>query len=490
MPDVIPTPRPITGLRARQLAASHGYDATEDRGRRRPVQVTTYAEDDHADRRKRRTLTATTRDIRRNFVIAAWAIRKHLDYVTDFSFRAKTDDPGFNRECEAFVAEASRPARFDVAGRHSRERAIRIAEACAVTDGDIFWLKIAPPPGSYFRGKIQAIEGDRIALPAHQVPANTDREKWVNGVRIGDNGESAAFAICKRRGSQLELERIVGAGSILQHGYFDRYDQVRGISPMAAGLNAYRDLYESFEYTIAKLKIGQLFGLKIFRNSEGQLFGPGTETPEVDADGDGVNDSGYKVDFGRGPFVLDLDPGDQADILESHHPSAEAVAFLKVVADVALKALDLDYSFYDSSHTNFFGSRGALNQYLKSCRTKVCRLQDLQDSWAKWRLGLAVADGELKLPSGKEFNWLDWEFVHAGVPFWDPAKEYRGAAMAVAGAFSSPQRICREIGTDFETNVLEIEQAQKFAVDHGVNLKYADSSAFGPEIVVEAGNDA
>ena len=105
-----------------------------------------------------------------------------------------------------------------------------------------------------------------------------------------------------------------------------------------------------------------------------------------------------------------------------------------------------------------------------------------------WRLGLAVADGELTLPSGKEFAWLNWEFIPAGVPWWDPVKEIRGAAMGVAAGFTSPQRVCREAGTDFETNIREIAEAQRIAQREGVDLVFADSSAFAPEIAVEAGN--
>jgi len=488
MADVMPKPRPITGLRARQLAASHGYDATEDRGRRRPVQVTTYSEDEHANPKKRRTLTATTRDARRNLVLAAWAIRKHITYIADQTFRAKTDDPEFNRALEGFMYKAMLAPNFDVAGRHSFHEALRLAEGCAVTDGDVFWLKLAPPQGSYFRGKIQAIEGDRVAMSAGDMPANSKPGEWVNGVRVGKSGESKAFAICRRSGSRLELERIVGANSILQHGYFDRFDQVRGISPLAAALNQLRDLYETNEYIVAKLKLSQLVGLKIKRASDGQLFGPGTAQPEADADGDGVADSNYKVQIGRGPFMLDLDPGDDADILESKTPSTESIAYMQVVADAAIKSLDLDYSFYDSSSTNFYGSRGAINQYLKSSKPKVARLQRFADGWAEWRIGLAIADGELLLPAGKDFDWIDWEFVHAGVPFWRPDQEYKGAAMAVAGGFSSPQRICREIGTDFETNIREIKEAMKIAQDAEVPLTYADSSAYQPGITVEAGN--
>ena len=93
------------------------------------------------------------------------------------------------------------------------------------------------------------------------------------------------------------------------------------------------------------------------------------------------------------------------------------------------------------------------------------------------------------MPSGMEFQDIYYEHVPAGVPWWDPAKEARGQAMGIAMGVTSPQRVCREVGTDFETNVDEIAAAMEYAKSKGVDLVYADSSAFAPEIAV-GGNDA
>ena len=57
------------------------YDATVDKHRRQPPPSSTKDEDlilKPADRRK---LVAQSRDIHRNFTIAGWMIRKHLDYT-------------------------------------------------------------------------------------------------------------------------------------------------------------------------------------------------------------------------------------------------------------------------------------------------------------------------------------------------------------------------------------------------------------------------
>jgi capsid protein len=448
------------------------YDAAEDRGRRRQISTRLLGEDDHARERVRRILSANTRDLARNFEIAAWAIRKHLDYVTAFSFQAKTADPGYNAELEAFVASAMRRERFDAARRHPFKRALRITEACAVKDGDVLWLKLIGPAT---RGQIQAIESDRVGMPNGGLPIGLNADEWVNGVRVGQNGASLAYLICDRgRNGQIVANRIVSAKNILHHGFYERFDQVRGISPVAAALNRFRDVYEGFEYALAKAKVSQLFGLKFTREGEDTPFGPGQAPNTEDADGDGTNDSAPEVDLKKGVFSLDLDVGEDAEILESKTPATETVNFLKLMIHVSLKSLDIPYSFFDESFTNFYGSRGGLIQYLKSCETKIEALQEFQDDWATWRLGMAVADGELPLPSGKGFDFLNWEFVPAGQPWWDAITEVRGQMMGIAAGLTSPQRACREIGTDFETNIKEIADAMKIAEKSGVQIVFGD----------------
>jgi capsid protein len=487
MPDVYPTPRPLSSARARQFAIANGYDATEDRGRRRAPITRTMHEDHHAEERHRRILSASTRDLARNYAITAWAIRKHLDYIADFSFQATTPDADYNKYVgQWWKAQSSRHA-FDVASRHPHRRAIRLAEAGKCVDGDHWWLKLAPPKGNPLRGKRQLIEGDRVDMPRGGLPKNSKPEDWLNGVRVDrETGRALAVGVCRRVGkSRKELQRIVSARNINQHAAYEfRVDQVRGLSAINSALNWFRDTYEGFEYALAKMKISQLFGLQITQQSgDGSTFA-GPRVNEEDADGDGTADSAPRIDLKRGIFVYEGEPGEEVKVVEGKTPAAETVDFLKLMIHIALKALDIPFSFFDESFTNFYGSRGGLIQYLHSCHNKVLDLQDFLDDDFRWRAGLAVEDGELELPSGKEFSYLTHEFVPGGVPWWDPAKEARGQAMSIAMGQTSPQRVCRETGTDFYQNILDIEEALKFAGDHNVALHFADSTAFRPEIAV------
>src|SRR5581483_4888647 len=175
----------------------------------------------------------------------------------------------------------------------------------------------------------------------------------INGVLLDPaSGAARAYAVHKRDryGMTLIFDRMVPAAFSRLHGYFDRYDQVRGISPVASAVNQFRDLYESFDYGLVKQKVAQLFAMVITRQSGDEL---GTVEPvqDVDADGNTLND--YEVDFGRGPLKLELDPGDDAKFLSSQNPSSETQEFWERIIMISLKSLDIPYSFFDESHTNY-----------------------------------------------------------------------------------------------------------------------------------------
>lgn len=443
-----------------------GYDATVSRGRRRMTSPRIRSEDAILPEKGRRQLAATSQDVQRNFSIAAWAIRQHLNYISSFTFQSRTNDPEIDAAVESYFSSWSSRFRCDIRRQHPFRRMVRLAEARRVVDGDVFLLKVAGDGPN--RGRLQAIEGDRVATPTHGAPSNFNASSWTHGVRLSSSGVAREYCINNRddRGD-LTFGRIVPAENVFSHGFYDRFDQVRGVSPIAAALNSLQDVYEGFDYALAKIKVAQLFGLVFYRDATEGFDGT---TPTLDRDSDGTADSGYEVDFGSGPQLLDLNPGDRAEFLESKSPASETVDFLKLIIHTALKALDIPYSFFDESHTNFYGSRGALMQYLKSCRSKINDLQELLDEITAWRLGMAIADGDLILPRGVSFADLSWEHVPDGVPWWDPSKEVAGHAMAIAAGLDTPQRICRMTGTDYFDNVDQIALANEYAKQRGVNI--------------------
>ncbi len=432
-----------------------GYDATKTSGRRRNPVNQVAAEDRRLDTNNRKTLIATTRDARRNFAVLRWMINKHLDFVVSHNFQAQTNDDDFNRRLERFVEVASRKEFFDSTQRHPRRRWMRMAEAARTIDGDFLGVKM-------FGGSLAGIEGDRIR---DNPEANKETETWIHGVRVNSRGVPDRYAIHKRQGSQFEYERTVRADRAIFFGYFDRFDQYRGISPVAAGLNSLRDLYEGFDYALAKAKVDQLFALALTRNSEYGIGGSG-ETDDNDPGGE------RQVNFEKGPQLLDLDIGEDAKFLSNNTPAADTANFWQTITAVVLKALDIPYSFFNESFTNFFGSRSALILYIKSVQNKRLDVQEFLNEWLCWRLEIGQIRGEIQLPEGFVCDPVNWKWIPDGVAWWNPAQEIGAWLAAIEGGLATRTEFRMFFyGDDWKEDVVDkLAEEQAYLDQQGVNV--------------------
>ena len=435
---------------------SSRFIAAEPSQRRRDPGTTIKTADGILIDAKRRRLIEGARDLQRNYATAAWAIRKHLDYVSTFTFQAATENEEFNEELETLMGWWGRPLNFDVAARHGLRRFTRMLEARRVIDGDVFVVKMRD-------GRLQAIEGDRVRNPDVKDTLNSP---WIHGVKLGPGGKLASVAVHSRTPEgRYAFEREIKSGNVVQLGYFDAFDQIRGVSPLSSAIVDFQDVLEVHEYARAKAKVTQLFALAITREMG-------------DADEDEETNGEYSVDFGRGPIKLEMDPGDKAEFLESKHPSTEFMSFMTVTLQAALKSLDIPWSFYDEAYTNFFGSRAALIQYQQSCRSKRDDLKELLDRLTVWRLQLWIANGTLTLPAGMTLSDIYWDWIPAGVPWWNPEQEINGDILAIDAGLRTRTEIRRErYGDDWKDVIRKLRAEEEFMAEQGVVLKSASAPA-------------
>ena len=213
-----------------------------------------------------------------------------------------------------------------------------------------------------------------------------------------------------------------------------------------------------------------MFGLVFYREA---LDAAGTLDNSTDP---------YEVDFGRGPVLLDLEPGDKAEFLESKTPAPEFQSFAQLMISVALKSLDIPFSFFDESFTNFYGSRGALLHYQKACEAKRADVRDVLRKLTAWRMSLWIDDGVLSLPAGRGVSDLNWEWIPAGLAWWDPAKEIRGDVEAInAGLRTRSEIRAEKYGDDWIDVVDQLARERQALEDRGL-LDDADAA---PGVVAE-----
>ena len=435
----------ITRRIANALNALFGYQASDGTGshRRTQSQLTNMSEDVILNQQQRLTISCTTRDLLRNMSIAGWAIRKHLDYVSTFTFEARTGNKGLDTLLKTRVEEWSQPSLFDASQVMGRETFVRTMEQCRTLDGDVLVLRIND-------GRIQAIESDRIKQPESSPGFRISAlDQWVNGVHVV-NGIASEYAVWKRTPNGMVPGNFVSAKDCFPlFAYRPRFDCVRGISPMAPAINSFVDLHDSITYALSKMKLSQLFGL-VFTQA-GDRF-PGIVTANSGDPADGSE--GYMVDWKKGPVVLNLRPGDEAKFLESQTPSQEFQNFVQVTIPMCLKALDIPYSFYDEAYSTYSGSRQALLQYEQSAKGKRIEIQRFLDEWVEWRIKMGILAGQLPptIP-------MVWEWIPAGLPWVNPLQESSANAIEVGLGTKSRSMICKERGYDFD-DVLDQLQSE------------------------------
>ena len=447
------------------------YDAVQDKKKRTAPRSVTKSEDKQLTVSERRKLVATARDQMRNFAVVAWMVRKHLDYVTRFTFQAKTEDRDFNKELEAWHANISRASRFDATGRFDMAAFDRLLETCAVVEGDAFEVSLRS-------GLVQGIEADRVFKP-RDLPADwrtpPEGYEWTHGILLGPSKRPRYYCVCKRADSRLLFERMVPAWNVRQLGYFTRFDQWRGVSPLSASINAMQDLYEAFDYNLIKAKLHALFGLAVMKKeAEGAGGAPFSAPEESPAEGEESGSptlSDQMASFKPGvAALLELGEGETVDLLESSSPSTEFTQYGDLTIHIALLALDIPKIFYDALQGSYSVHRTVAIQYEKSCVPKRQRLCTLKNARLAWRMGLAINAGELALPAGMAAEDVRWEYIAAGTPWIDPLKEVKADVEAVAGGLKSRTMICKERGYEFEDVVDDLASEQAYAESAGVTL--------------------
>jgi capsid protein len=458
-----------------------GYDgASSSSKNRKPKKMKLMSEDKQLRATDRKVLQSTTRDLRRNEVAARWILSKHIDFVVRHNFQPSTGDEALDDTLRDFYNYCSKKEQFDISGRYDLNTFMRMLESSAVVDGDVYCVR---QRGGY----LQAIESDRIRQPTFLAeksgvtPSNGEYESplkdWVQGVKIDVTGRHKSYAVWKRAENNYEFERNVSAKKVIGMGFWDRFDQTRGISPLAAVVDTIMDLNESYDYALAKAKVAQLFALSITRDAQ---WGLG------DDEQDGDSDPNRSVSFDKGPQILDLDPGEEANFLSTTTPETATQDFWKDMIGLTLKSLNIPYSFWDESYTNFNGSRTALILYLRSCEKDRERQVSFRNDWFMWRLKIGILKGEIQLPATFEIDPKNWLWVPDGLQYWDTMKEASADEKLVNIALRSRTEIRRERYGDEWADVAK-KLAEEKALLKELDILPEDMQPPEPPVIANSG---
>ena len=402
-------------------------------------------------------------------------LRRHLDYVSKFAPLVKTNNTELDRWLDKALTRHGKKRNFDVAGRHSRNSMMRIFEGLKTLDGDAALLKV---DGS----KLQGIEGDRIAKP-NDISKDLSEIVGDHGLVLdGMTGATQQYCVCKRDnvgGTMLMFAGMVDAGDVIFDGYFGRWDQTRGISPLSSVINPTADLYEAMEWTQLKIKLHALMGIQINRETSSEAADgfPSTESLGYDTDASGTQTADYTYAFSpTGLSIFDMEPGESVNTIESGTPSEEFQHWTDKTIRQILLALDIPYSAFAGDKSNFSARIADREEYEKSSsekRQRNCEVLEeiydwvLRDWYASNREFARLVDAS-GLTIDDVTESIQW--VGSGTPWLDKLKEVSGDALSVYNGFESRQEVCKRHGKDFFEVVDKLAEEQKYAEDAGVML--------------------
>ena len=508
------------GLRKKsQAEKAFEYDATVNKGRHRAPSTKLASERVILPNSKRKKMLATVQDQIRNAAILAWAVRHHLDYVSRFRFQFRSGNDKLDKLVKRIFDWHAQPRNFDIAGRLGREEAFRLFEAEKVTAGDAGLLKLKGT-------KIQAIESDLLAKPTKGKPVAKNGNKTYETLpeEINDvdkdtgavlslqyPGKVEQWCICNRGwdGNSLAFDHLEPSENLIFDAYYSRFSsQVRGVSPLSSAINTIQDLYEGFEWNLLKSKIHAIFGVAIMRDTGGgtsdqeevSAFGGAsgiTSGADENLEDTEANDYGTKAVSSSlqkltpdSMIMVDMEAKGKIDTIESHTPSNEFREFSEMMIRVALLAIDLPYTAFDSQKSSFSAQIADLNLYEVACEHKRDKNRWARQNYSDWLLVDAWNNpkwGLRETAAAAGINYLNElqalvEWIPSGVPWLQKLQEVQGDRIAISLGLDNSIDACRKRGTDFFENIRKQAIANQFAKDNNVPLMIGES---GQETVVE-----
>ena len=476
---------PATGTTAaiQDRVTKLGYNAAEDKGRRQAPTKRVKHESQVLTPPKRRRLNATAQEQLRNHSLIAWMIRKHLDYVSRFHVSIRTEDPTLNSLMNRIFKWHGAPRNLDVAGRLGRDEMFRLFELEKVVSGDAGLIKLPEL-------KLQGLESDLIAKGGY---SGTEKVNDDGLVVDGLTGKRLKFSVCTRKqNGNPEHHHLEDAAAVIFDGYWSRLtSQYRGVSPLSTALNTVQDISEAMEFNLLKTKMHALFGLAIMRKTDGtaEMGGAGGALAETSDGEETATDSHLDLNPG-GVSILDLNPDEDVKILESGSPSTEFVEGSYLFIHLAMLALDIPITCFDSRRSSFSARIADLNEYEVSCDSKRTKNRYVRQEYSDWLLreiwntpdspwGLREVAKQAGMGIMDVQQLVEW--VPAGSPWLDKLKQVVGDEKAIELRLDNAQDASRRRGADVFKNIDKQLEVEKYENDKRAEMGLPERVAGDPD---------
>lgn len=468
----------------------------------------------------RKTIAGRARDLIRNSGVAAGAMRKARAQTIGpgFRLRAKPDaeqlgvDPKqavtFGRQLEAtwnrWAFDTKRQC--DIARRRTFGQISRTLWSERFQTGEnLSVIRWQPDRGTAFATCIQEIDPDRLSN-RNDAP-DTDLKR--QGITFSETGEPIAYDIRERHGADYvvsaklfdwtTLPRVDEDGRrVVVHAFSaDRAEQIRGISPFAPLLAAFRSLERFTEAELGAAIINATFAAFIKSGfdpiataealglDEGSIAGAtkGWQDARLDIYGE----EGLTIHDNK---IAALAPGDDVTINNTTRQVGNFAAFKKAFLQDFAAAIGLPYPVLseDWNGISYSAARAALAETWRIVtEDREDFISDTIDpvyyevlTEAFWRGYLVEPDGWPPF-EGNEVAYLNADWTGPGRGYVDPQKEAAANLLLWRMGAKTLDQICAEQGLYWEDVITQIAQELERMNELGISMpELAEALAYAP----------
>lgn len=376
--------------------------------------IRSYAVDeDTANRYSKDKLRADARDLYRNNAIVHAAIKRLCEYSvnTGITPQATTTDAEWNQKAENYFN--SWALYCDNRSRANLWQLQEQAVTALFVDGAIGFVLLSS-------GRIQPIEATRIATP----DTKKEEPNVIDGMRIDKQGRVIGYYICPRKSNgfvDTSSFEYVRAEDFLYLANVYRPDQLTGIPLIAPVIPALRDLGETDESMLLKVKNEAQQTFKVKKESGGLAnergrFDTATDTTERTVEREG------------NLILWNLAPNEDVEAIGNVSPNGGYVDYMQFELKTISACLGLPIEFLLLSfEASYSASRASIITAEQTFRrlNRVIAERMNQRLW-NWVIAKAIKEGSLPPAPLDERGLSQWYKAEWSLPHhnWiDPQAE-------------------------------------------------------------------
>lgn len=420
------------------------------------------------DRYSRDVVRARARDLERNSDIAQSVVHAYKRNVVGkgFTLRALTPDDDLNKQIEKAWKRWCKARNCDVTGEQSFNEILRMMVERKKYDGGMIVI-YRYTPGGVVPFKLQCLEVDE--LDTGQTAPHYAGNRVVGGVEYNRYRRPVGYWIRQYdlEGWQTLEPVFMEAKDVFFYKSKHRPSQLREMSDMAPTITRIRDTNEFITAVSVRERIAACLAVLIKKALPSGTMG---RSGIRGADGR-VDYAGKRLSPG---MIMEMGPGDDAQIVDPKGAATDATAFLKTQQGLIgagqgisyeAASRDMNGATYSSARQNAIEDEST---YAEEIELITAFMSEVYENFviSGYLFGL------FNIPHfwDKKEDYLDHSWVKAPKKWIEPTKETTADKTALQSGQKTFQDLCAERGKDWKEAIEEMAEVIKYGREHGIEL--------------------